>query len=377
MTRRRQLLSLFIVCLAVVAVGAWGITSPLRPSTSAASQASPAAVSLGGTAAEDLARQDFPDAVKLARQAIARAPNAAENYGTLGDAEAGLGDYGAMDRAYQRMVDLRASLAAYTRVSSVRWLYGDEQGAARFLLMAIHSGSTSPRDTAAAETQLGDDYFNAGFLLGAEAIYKKALHTLSRYSPALAGLAEVNAGLGRTSAAIQLYKQALAVTPAPEYHIGLGDLYTVSGNENAARQEYDLVRGLDQHVAANHVDNAVELARFEADHNLDLPAALRLAQTEAQVRHDVMTDDTLAWALYKNGRYAEAWHAESEALRLGTHYAPFYYHAGMIQAKLRKIVEAQSYLHSALMLNPSFNVLDASAARTELLHLNHAASAGA
>jgi tetratricopeptide (TPR) repeat protein len=147
------------------------------------------------------------------------------------------------------------------------------------------------------------------------------------------------------------------------------------GNVRAAGQEYALIRFIDHIFAINHVQYDIETAAFDADHNQNLAQALRIAQSVATVRHDVTTEDTLAWALYKNGRYSEAWSAERQALRLGTQYAPFYFHAGMIQAKLGNAVEAQSYLHSAIMLNPNFSVLYAPVARAQLIQLDRMAAA--
>ncbi len=321
-----------------------------------------------------LGRHDFRSAARYAEEAIQLNRYASAGYGTLGDAEANLGDYAAMVKAYQRMIDLKPSLAAYNRASYARWLFGDIRGATRFMLLAIRAGSTQPENVAWCESQLGDDYFNAGFLLGAEYEYKVALRTFPHYARALAGMATVEFSLGHTAAAVRYYKQAIAVVPLPQYVIGLGDIYTKLGEARAAKKQYALIGYINHIFAINHVRYGIETAQYDADHNQDLANALRIARSEAQHRHDIQTMDTLAWVLYKNGRYAEAWKAEKQALRLHTHFAPLYFHAGMIQAKLGNLIEAQSYLHSALMLNPNFHPIFASVARDELLRLNHQAT---
>jgi tetratricopeptide (TPR) repeat protein len=84
--------------------------------------------------------------------------------------------------------------------------------------------------------------------------------------------------------------------------------------------------------------------------------------------------DTLAWVLYQNRKYGDAWNAEKQALRLGTHFALFYFHAGMIQEKRGNLVKAQNYLSQALMLNPNFSILYAPAAQRELVKLNQRAA---
>ena len=50
----------------------------------------------------------------------------------------------------------------------------------------------------------------------------------------------------------------------------------------------------------------------------NLAEALRLASTEYESRKDIFTCDTLAWALFKNGRVAEAKKVIKEALRTGS-----------------------------------------------------------
>jgi tetratricopeptide (TPR) repeat protein len=183
-------------------------------------------------------------------------------------------------------------------------------------------------------------------------------------------MAAVEIVLGHPRSAISYYRQAIAVVPLPQYVIGLGDLYTKLGNQRAAAQQYALISFMNRIFAINHVQFGIEMAQFDADHNRNLADALRIAQQTAGERHDIQTMDTLAWVLYKNGRYARAWTAEKQALRLGTHFAPYYFHAGMIQAALGHVTEAQSYLSSALMLNPNFGILAAPVARAELMHLN-------
>src|SRR5438552_417128 len=94
--------------------------------------------------------------------------------------------------------------------------------------------------------------------------------------------------------------------------------------------------------------------------------ALRLARLEAAGRGDIYTDDTLAWACYKNGRLAEAARAAHRALRLGTEEAMLHYHAGAIAAALGHERIAARHLRRALGLNPHFDLRQAPRARAAL-----------
>ena len=97
-----------------------------------------------------------------------------------------------------------------------------------------------------------------------------------------------------------------------------------------------------------------------------LDEALALARKERERRKDIYTCDTLAWALYKNGQFAEAKKASDEALRLGTRDPRLLYHAGMIANDLGDRVRGAKYLQQALAMNPSFHVLQAEVARRTL-----------
>jgi tetratricopeptide (TPR) repeat protein len=316
-----------------------------------------------------MGRHDFVTAAGLARQAIRQNPYDPNAYANLGDAEANLGDYTAMSRAYQKMVNLKPSLAAYDRASYTRYLYGDQRAAFDFMRMAISAGSTIPENVAWVETQLATEYMSGGYVTAAQYEYRLALRTFPHYAQALAGLALVDFALGNSAQAVKDYEGAIAVVPLPQYVIGLGDLYTRLGDTKGAAREYALVQFILRIFRINHVQYDIELAQFYADHNRRLDQALSLAQSTARIRHDVFTEDTLAWVLYRLGRYGDAMRAEKLALRLGTKEGLYYFHAGMIEAKLGRIEGAQAYLSDAQMLNPNFSLLYAPVARAELRRL--------
>jgi tetratricopeptide (TPR) repeat protein len=323
-----------------------------------------------------MGEHDFARAAAIATSALRSDPSNPEMLGNLGDAEANLGNYPAMTTAYQKMVDAKPGLASYNRAAYVRWLNGDLRGAVRYMLIAIRAGSTQPENVAWCESELGDYLFGDGAVLPAQAEYRDALKAFPHYARALAGLASTQAAVGNTKNAEKLYREAIAIVPLPQYLTALGDLQASVGDHAGAARQYATIRLIEKLFAINHVRYGVEEAQFDAEHNKNLPVALKIAERETQTRHDYLAEDTLAWALYKNGRYAQAWTAEKSAMRLGTRLASLGFHAGMIQAKLGNVVEAQSFLHNALMVNPNFNSLDAPLARAELLHLDQVAAHG-
>jgi tetratricopeptide (TPR) repeat protein len=168
---------------------------------------------------------------------------------------------------------------------------------------------------------------------------------------------------------VSLYKKALAIIPLPEYAAALGDVYTKIGWSREARKQYALVEYIGYLNVINKVIHNRELALFYADHDLKLKQSLELAERELKVRHDVYTYDVLAWALYKNGKPRDAAANMTEALRLGTKDARFFFHAGMIHRALGDADNAREFLQRALSTNPHFHLLHAEVAERTLTAL--------
>ena len=303
-----------------------------------------------------LSRHEFSEALRWGERGLAVNPWSSELYGIVGDASVELGDYERAVRLIQKMVDLKPQLSSYSRVSYLRELHGDIEGAIQAMSMAVSSGSTSRENTAWCQVELGNLYFNKGDYRSAEREYQTAKARLPGYVHAKAGLAKIKAAQADFSNAVQLYEEVVAALPFPEYVIALGDLYEQLGKPDLARRQYDLVEAMQQLNKANGVDVEMELALFQADHDRNLAGALEQAKRQSERQPNIKAADVLAWTLYKNGQYGEAQSVIENALRLGTRSALMLYHAGMIHFKAGDIVKAEGYLNQALSLNPRFSI---------------------
>jgi len=303
-----------------------------------------------------LSRHDFRGAADLARQSLRLNSYHSETYGILGDAQVELGDYSGATRSYQKMVDLKPGLASYNRASHIHWLYGETPGATQLMRLAIGSGGTFAENVSWCQAQLGDDYFALGAVVAAESAYKTALRTFPRSHYALSGLARLYAGEGRFGPAVAYYQKAIAVVPLPQYVSALGDTYARMGRPVDAQRQYATVETIFHLYDVNGINVGIDRAQFYADHNLSLRLALTLARAEAAWRHDIRTQDILAWALYKNKLYSQALAAEKKAMSLGTRDAGFYVHLGLIYTALGDVPNAKQALQGGLMLNPLFDM---------------------
>lgn len=314
-----------------------------------------------------LSRHRFADALQWGRRAAALDPNAAGPLGVVTDALVELGRYDEALAAVQQMVDRRPDLASYSRVSYLRELHGDVDGAISAMQMAITAGGALPENVAYCEVLLGNLFFNRGDLADAEAQYDAALRDDPGYVHATAALARVRAAQSRWSEAISLYRDAVAVYPLAQYVIALGDTLAASGDTQGAAQQYDLAAAEEQLLSAGGgVDVDQELALFDADHRRNLDEGLAAAQRAMRDRPSVQSADVLAWTRFQRGDLGAALDASRLAHRLGTRDALFFFHSGMIEAALHMTAQARGDLQTALAINPDFSVLQGSVARSTL-----------
>jgi tetratricopeptide (TPR) repeat protein len=323
-----------------------------------------------------LARHEFRDARQWGERAVDAAPQHPAAYGVLVDAEVELGEYEAAADTLQRMVDLRPDLGSFSRISYLRELMGDRTGAISAMQRAVSAGSGYPENVAWAQVQLGNLYFDGGELTGAADAYEAAAAAAPGYAPALAGEAKVLAARGQLAAASDLYAQAVAILPLPEYLTAYGDVLSARSDQSGADAQFATVAAIQQLQAANGVNTDLELALFAADHGDAVAVNDAVVQAKAAVseRQSVTAYDTLAWTLDRAGDLDAAATASEQALRLGTQSALMHFHAGMIASARGDTASAISHLQDALSLNPHFSLRYATVTRADLARLQKEAA---
>jgi len=321
----------------------------------------------------------FPDAIAYAQKALSLGTGDISPFAIIGDAYADMGVYDKAAIAYGRLtprdmtLSPRAAYARDSRLSYLKFIYGDTAAAISLMNKAVTEGIEAqlPSENLAwLYYELGEFFTQAGDSASADAAYLAALKTHPGDYRALAALGKLRANNGRYAEAILLYQKAIAVVPMPIFISELGDLYAKSGNQAEAQKQYQLVEyiGLLGHI--NQVLHNRDLALFYVDHDMKLSEALDLAHKELEVRQDVYTWDALAWALYKNGKFAEASEASDKALKYKTRDALLLFHAGMIAERMGQPEQARNEFKQALAINPHFNLLYADAAQQRITILD-------
>jgi tetratricopeptide (TPR) repeat protein len=323
----------------------------------------------------------FTEALAYAQKAISIGSGNLPAFAIEGDAYTDMGDYDEAAAAYNTLQTLGRAVSsplalAYmsdSRIAYLRFLHGDSVGAIGLMKNAITAAlqANMPRENLAwLYFELGERYFQSGDLGNAGLSYQSGLAADPAHYRSLGGLAKVRAAQGEFEESIELYRRSIAILPFPVYVEELGDVYRKVGREKEAQQQYDLVEYIGHLSALNRVLANRELALFYADQGIKLPEGLELARKEFEVRHDIYTWDTLAWVLYKNGRFQEAYEAMEKALSLRTNDPLLLFHAGMISHAVAKDSEAEGFLSRALKTNPHFHIFHAETASQTLAEIS-------
>ncbi len=287
----------------------------------------------------------FAEAEEVALQLISQNEGLPGGWGLLGDARVEQGRVADAVTAYQRMIDLGPNLQSLSRGAHMRWLSGDTEGALELMESAARAGSPREPDAAAwAYAKLAEYAFQQQKPDVAAHSLQIALSLEKDYSfahliQARIALAEEDWETAATKA-----RAAAEATPLPEYQWVLIEALAAAGLD----EEKEAAVAALQRSGAR--DDPRTYALYLASRNSskeDQKEALELAYQELDVRQDIFTHDTVAWALHANGKWEEAKTHIAKALGEGTRDARLFYHAGVIAAACGDEEEALRWFKKA------------------------------
>ncbi|MEO7156750.1 MAG: hypothetical protein ABI039_04260 [Vicinamibacterales bacterium] len=251
-----------------------------------------------------------------------------------------LGDYDQAFAAIDAMAAMRPSAGAYARVAYARELRGDLAGALQAMHMA--ADATTPQDPEAQAwyaSQIGELSLRMGKTDDAEREYQRAESVFPDYRLAMVGHGKVKVARGDRDGALAIYLEQMKQAPTLDLAARIGDLHAQTGDSIEAERYYQLAEDLAGPAIAQ---TEATLALFLAEHDRKLPEAVKIAEAVARIRHDLFTDDALAWAYYKTGRVEDAFVVSQRALRTGTQDPTILAHAAQIRRA--RVVEHESPL---------------------------------
>jgi tetratricopeptide (TPR) repeat protein len=250
---------------------------------------------------------------------------------------------------------------------------------ARFASVTGVASTALAKARAARSAAVAEDTADAGFyayavgeyarLAGdsseARAAFGDALSVRADDVAALVGLARIDAFEGRSDAAIAGLRRATEIAPQPEALALLGDLLT-EARDPAAADAYATVRFIEQlgDIQATTYDR--QLIRFELDHDGATSTTLDHARASVAARPDWTGHDTVAWALYRLGRFDEAAAEIAAAHALGADDARLRFHEGAILLGQGADAEGNRLLAAALEFGPALDPAERAEARSLL-----------
>ena len=167
----------------------------------------------------------------------------------------------------------------------------------------------------------------------AERALEQALDLFPNYHYALGALAEVRTAQKRHREAADLQRRRYAAAPHPENLYELAEAQARAGMTAEAAQSYaQFETGARREMRSQ--DNANrELVSYLVGAGKKPAEGLALARQEVARRQDVYTREAYAWALFKNGRRAEARKEIAAVLAVGVQHPRVLERAALIQGK--------------------------------------------
>jgi tetratricopeptide (TPR) repeat protein len=314
-----------------------------------------------------LSEHRFADALVVAARLAAEDPDRVSYRAARGEIEMELGRYDEARATFDSLAAHSRELPVASRLARWAEIEGHPDEARWRLKGALRDALTRPdlprEQIAWFWLRVGDVEMRSGWIDSAEHSYRQGLAAHPDDYRLLAAVARLDAARHRWADAIAAGNRAIASNLDPATFGTISDAYLAMG-DRAKADEY--ARGMEVAVSKQPGSYHRAWSLFLLDHNRRVGDVLRKARAELQTRRDIYGWDVLAWALYRQGRYAAAERAMTAALGQNTHDALLFYHAGMIAYALAHRSAARQDLGRAIAINPYFHPTQPDTARAIL-----------
>ena len=178
-----------------------------------------------------LSQHEFEEAKALSLEAMKINGYNAQLYGTLVDALVELGEYDAAVLMGDKMVSLRPDLRSYARISYLREIHGDLNGALEAMTMAAQAGYPGLEQTAWAKLTLGELYEKNHEPEKASIVFQQILEERENYPFAIAALGKLELENKNYEKAEMLLQKAANIIPEVGYYCDLAKVYRATGRD--------------------------------------------------------------------------------------------------------------------------------------------------
>jgi len=173
----------------------------------------------------ELSLHEFTSALETAKKAIVLNPHNAQIHGVLVDCYVELGDYDKAIAIADKMASMKPDLRSYSRISYLREIHGDIDGAIDAMGLAIKAGYPGYEETAWAMQTLGELYQRYGQIENAKKVFEDILVMRPNYPFAVASLADIQSLKGDVSSSEKKLEEAISIIPEVGFYISLAHIY--------------------------------------------------------------------------------------------------------------------------------------------------------
>jgi tetratricopeptide (TPR) repeat protein len=307
-----------------------------------------------GKATIQLSQHKFNEAMITGRKAIDANKYNPAGYGILTDAYVETGDYRKAIECADSMVSIRPDLRSYSRISYLREIHGDYNGAIDAMKMAIAAGIEGREETEWTRYQLGLLYEKTGQLRLAENEYRLCMAYRNTFAPPYLGCGRIMQKQKKYQQAESFYKNAASLQPGYQASSHLSKLYSEMNNSELASLE--IIKSIAQFQNTGSKSGSQftgkELAELYLLNN-DYMNAYKCASDEYNRRpENIDVNHVLAWASYKSGNNELALFHIVKALRTNSIDAELLLHAGIIHKSLGYTKLGEIEIARAKKINP-------------------------
>jgi len=306
-----------------------------------------------------LNQHHFQQGLDVGKQVQQLYPHASFAYGILTDANVELGHYDDAMKAVDSMCAIRPDLRSYSRISYLREILGDVDGAKEAMKMAVQAGVPGMEQTEWCRVYLGKLYELTGNIDTAEMIYTAANAARPNYAFALAGLGRVERAKKNYPQAINYFEEANSLIKDNAFGEDLIELYQLNGEKDKAtamaNQTINIL--LANSNASQNNTNAGHYSDKELTYVYltlkDYDNALKHAKLEYDRRPDnIDVNEMMAWVYYKRGEFSQALPYAEKSLRTGSKNPELLCRTGLIYCHNNQTEKGSALIGEAVKMNP-------------------------
>ncbi len=314
-----------------------------------------------------LSQHEFEQAREVAKKAVRIAPMNAGIHGALVDAEVELGNYDKAVEYSDKMVSLRPDLRSYSRISYLREIHGDPEGAIEAMEMAVKAGMPGYEQTAWCRLNLAKLNERYGRLDQAEMHYTIVLEERPNYPFATAGLASVEMKKGNMGKAEELLDKAIEMIPEVSFYEMKAELYNNTNREKEAKDIIAevLVMMAEDQESGHKMDLELAAVQLRLKNDPEVASSYALEAIKGRP-NNIDVNGLLAEIAYTKGDFAKAQSYDEITMRTATKDPMKNIVSGLIKIETGNAEAGKAQIKAAFAANPYLSADIAEIAKTKI-----------